>query len=722
MIAILASLAVLLGGAALAVMLVKLPRLGLLIAMLSIVGASIACLVAALPCLAQGRDSEPIALAWCMPLGEARLGLDGLSAWFLLTIALLSSAVAVYAWACMQAEIGKEPVPALGAFLCILVAALILVVTATDAVLFLFGWELMMLASFFLVAFHHRQADVRRAAWMYLIANHLGTALFVLPLFGILAAHAGTIDFRAFRAALDGSDQRTTTVLFLLGLLGFGTKAGLMPMHIWLPVAHPAAPAPVSALLSGVVIKVGIYGLLRLLGWLPALSTDCALIMLVFAMVSGVLGVLYALAQHDIKRLLAYHSVENIGIIGLGVGMGMFGHSLGQPVLVALGYGAALLHVLNHALFKGLLFLSAGAVIHATGTGDIERLGGLARRTPVNASLFLLAAVSICGLPPLNGFVSEWILYGSLFSGTWIGPRSAAGAAAMGALSLALMGGLALACFAKVVGVVFLGEPRDRAVHAHPTPAFMQVGMVIPAVLCVGIGVLPTVFVPLTASGVRAVGRLDASDYARQMESLLSPVGQLTLLAAFLLASVIVLGVIRRLLLQRRDATIAPPVVTWGCGFAQPSGKMQYTASSFAWPLVHSFRSVLWPHRRVVAPGGAFSAHAALESHVPDMAEHDFFSPLLRGVSRTFRMIRNVSWTGEPVLQAQSGRDGGRVGPVRALISGVATALRQGRIHVYMGFIVLTLLIVFFVEALSSGEPSVPLAPPAVRGIEGMSK
>ncbi|MBI5866629.1 MAG: hypothetical protein HZB38_19350 [Planctomycetes bacterium] len=720
--AILASLAVLLGGAVLTAMLSQRPRLGLLIAMLSILGGSLLCLAAALPCLVHTSAAQSIVLAWPLPLGEARLALDGLSAWFLATIALLSSAVAIYAWEYLQAELGKEPVPALGAFLCVLVAALILVVTASDVALFLLGWELMMLASFFLVAFHHRQPEVRRAAWIYLVANHLGTALFVFPLFGILAAKAGGIDFQTFQAALRNSDQGTTTVLFLLGLLGFGTKAGFMPMHIWLPVAHPAAPTPVSALLSGVVIKVGIYGLLRLLGWLPALSVSCALVMLVFAMVSGVLGVLYALAQHDIKRLLAYHSVENIGIIGLGIGMGMLGHSLGQPALVALGYGGALLHVLNHALFKGLLFLSAGAVIHATGTGDIERLGGLARKTPVNAALFLLAAVSICGLPPFNGFVSEWILYGSLFSGTWVGSRSAAWVAAMGVLSLALMGGLALACFAKVFGVVFLGEPRERAIRVHPTPALMRVGMLIPAALCLGIGVWPTVFVPLTAGGVRTVAGLDAGEVSQRIRSVLSPVGHLTLLAAVLLTSIVALGGIKRLLLRRPGAALAAPVVTWGCGFAQPTGRMQYTASSFAWSLIHSFRSVLWPHRKIAAPAGPFAVHAALESHVPDMAEHDFFAPLLRGVSRAFRMIRNVSWTGEPVLPAPSRDDGARVGPMRVLITGVATALRQGRIQLYMGFIVLTLLVVFFVESLSPRESAAPPARPAARGIEGTSK
>lgn len=709
MTAVLAALTMLMGGAVWTLLLARTPRPSLLIALLSIAGACVLCMSAAIPVLIQGRDPMPTTLAWPMPLGHARLMLDGLSAWFLLTIAVLSLSVAVYAWGYLQAEIGRAPVPALGALLCVLIAALILVVTAADAVLFLLGWESMMLAAFFLVSFHHRRAEVRRAAWIYLTANHLGTALFVLPLFGILAATAGTLDFHSFRSAMQEGNHGTSALLFLLGLFGFGTKAGFMPMHVWLPVAHPAAPSPVSALLSGVVIKAGIYAMLRLLGWLPTLPMGCAIVMLVFGMVSGILGVLYALAQHDIKRLLAYHSVENIGIIGLGVGMGMLGQTFGQPALVALGYGGALLHVLNHALFKGLLFLSAGAVIHATGTGDIERLGGLARRTPINAAFFLLAAVSICGLPPLNGFVSEWILFGSLFGGAWGATPLSAGISAMGALSLALMGGLALACFAKVFGVVFLGEPRDPLIQAHPTPFAMRAGMFIPAALCVWIGVWPGLFVPLAAGGVRTVAGLSAGEFNAWLRKMVSPTSQLTWMAAVLLAGVASLALVRRALLRRNQPQPDSANVTWGCGYAQPSSRMQYTASSFAWSLIQGFRGALWPHRRLVAPIGPFAGHSELESHAPDIAEHDLFAPLLRGVSGAARMIRTVSWSGRPAADASPVGAAGRIGPLRVLMVGAVGALRRGRIHVYMAFIVLTLLVVFVVESLSArGAPAPP--------------
>ncbi len=755
MTAILAALAMLLGGAVLSVLLGRRPRLGLLTALLSIAVASILSITAAWPCLTQGREMLPTTFAWPLPLGEARLSVDGLSAWFLLAFAILSIAVAIYAWSYLQAEIGRGSVPAFGAWLCVLVAALIMVVTAADVALFLVGWEMLVVSSFFLVSYHHGQAETRRAAWTYLIVNHLGTAIFVIPLFCILAAIAGTSDFSEFRTALQGEGPGMATALFLLGLLGFGTKAGFVPMHIWLPVAHPAAPTPASAMLSGVVIKAGIYGLLRLLGWLPSLPMGCAIVMLLFGMVSGVLGVLYALAQHDIKRLLAYHSVENIGIIGLGIGMGMMGQTINRPALMALGYGGALLHVLNHALFKGLLFLSAGAVIHATGTGVLERLGGLARKTPINTGLFLIAAVSICGLPPFNGFVSEWLIYGSLFGGAMSASQWSAGASAMGALSLALMGGLALACFAKVFGVVFLGEPRDASIRPHPTPWAMCVGMAILAILCVVIGVWPGRFVPLTAGGVNIVTGNIAVESAPDLLTHLSQAGQLTMMMAVLIVVGVALGFLRYALLRRNEpqaasalvtwgrgftnqhGSSAPPppkevghpaepqaasaVMTWGCGYARPSARMQFTASSFAWSLIQSFRHVLWPYRKVVAPRGPFAAHAELETHTLDVAEHDFFVPLVKCVNRAFRMIRTVSWTGEPGSGTGHLKTGGRVGPMRVLMWDVLPALRRGRIHVSMALLVLTLLVVFFIESVSSYGPVERLTGPEVGVVDGVS-
>jgi NADH:ubiquinone oxidoreductase subunit 5 (subunit L)/multisubunit Na+/H+ antiporter MnhA subunit len=434
--------------------------------------------------------------------------------------------------------------------------------------------------------------------------------------------------------------------------------------------------------------------------------------------------VLYALAQHDIKRLLAYHSVENIGIIGLGIGMGMLGQSTGRPALMALGYGGALLHTLNHALFKGLLFLSAGVVIHGTGTGNIERLGGLARKTPVNAALFLIAALAICGLPPLNGFLSEWIVYGALLGGTFTLPSASAGVAVLGTVCLALMGGLALACFAKAFSVVFLGEVRDTSITAHATPASMRLGMSILAALCVAIGVLPGVFVPLTARGVCAVGQIQPAEFGDAFLNVLAPANRLSLAALVLVGITVALVVARRALLRRSVAQPAVAVGTWGCGYAAPSARMQYTASSFAGSLLQSFRSLLWSHREMVAPAGAFPGPARLESHTPDMAEHDFFAPLFRRVARLFRMVRTVSWSGELSAATGVGEPAGRINPLRLLLARVAAGLRQGSIHTYLTFIVLALLVVFLVEAFASpgSRPSTSSSPPAVRALQGVTR
>ena len=688
----------------------------------ALIFSSILCLLAALRAIGSSEVAPLATLPWPMPLGIAAFRLDGLSAWFLATIAILTLSVAIYSIAYMRSEGRHGSLAAYGSFMCLLQVALVLVVTAADAVVFLIGWEMMTLSAFFLVSFRHREKEVRRAGWMYLVATHLGTALFVLPLFAVLAARSGGVSFDGFHlpAARLGGDA--CTVLFLLALIGFGTKAGFMPMHVWLPVAHPAAPTPVSALLSGVVIKTGIYGLLRVLSWLPIIPSHCAAIMLVFGMVSGVLGVLYALAQHDLKRLLAYHSVENIGIIGLGVGMGMLGQAHGQPLITALGYGGALLHVLNHALFKGLLFLSAGAVIHGAGTGEIDKLGGLARKMPINAILFLIAAISICGLPPFNGFVSEWLLYGSMFAGSARAAGLAAGWPVLGIVSLTLMGGLALACFAKVSGVVFLGEPRHPFGEVHRTPMLMCAGMALLAVLCMGIGLLPALVLPMTHSAVGVVSGLRGGDLGAMMGEVIAPAWRLSGAAAILLIALALLIIARRRWMGKCAPGPVPAGATWGCGYAAPTPRMQYTASSFAWPLVQSFRGVLWPFRHLVQPAGPFAGAAHIETHTLDMAEHDFFAPLFRAIGRALSMIRRLSWRGESAAAMPDDLEPARGRPLRLVVSSACDAIRRGKLHAGIAFIVITLLIIFAVESLRGPMQPAHDPGPSARAVQGVAQ
>lgn len=719
---VLVVLAVLLGSAAVSAMLSCRPRLSLIVSLGAMLVAGGLSTTNALGMLAGTIHESSFSIAWNMPLGAVWLRVDGLSAWFMLVIGVSTVAAAIYSWSYFQAAIGHEQVGVIGSLMCVLVAGMVLSVCAGDAVLFLVGWELMSLAAFGLVGFHHRSARARRGAWLYLIATHLGTVFGVLPLLAYLTARSGSTAFAGF-ALPAGVDDGLVTVLFLLGVIGFGTKAGFMPMHVWLPEAHPVAPTPVSALMSGVVIKIGIYGLFRMLSWMPTFPTTCALLMLALGMASGVLGVLYALAQHDIKRLLAYHSVENIGIIGMGMGMGMLGQVYQQPILIGLGYGGALLHVLNHALFKGLLFLSAGAVIQDAGTGEIDRLGGIARRRPINAILFLIAAISICGLPPFNGFVSEWIVYGSLFSGSFRAGGLSAGMAILGIVSLALIGGLALACFAKVFCVVFLGEPRETPIPEGQTPRLMRWGMYVLAAPCVAIGLAPGYVVPLIQGVIRHIVGLPAREVNDAFAGVLAPASRLSIMAALLLTLVALLLLARRLLLRSRPTQAGAAVVTWGCGYSRPTSRMQYTASSFAWPLVQNFRSLLWPARSLSAPAGVFPQPAKLESHTEDMAERDLFGPLFRGIGELLRRVRTVSWRAEdaeaPPLPAADVPQR----PLGLLAHVLAGALRRGSVHSYLMFMVITLLIVLCVESWIQSGRSVesPSRPPAPKAVDGVS-
>jgi hydrogenase-4 component B len=717
--AIVGSLGILGGGVLWSLLLLGRPRWSLAGGLCAVGASALVCAGAALAVLT-GGTSDAFALTWPLPLGAARLAVDGLSAWFLLTIAIVSASVAIFSWGYWQDQLEQRAVSLFSALLCVMVAAMVLVVCAADVVLFLAGWELMSLAAFLLIGLHHREGKARRGAWMYLIATHLGTALFVLPMFGVLAGRGGTTSFASFGPAMSAARPATCAFLFLLGLIGFGTKAGFMPMHVWLPAAHPVAPTPISALLSGVVVKTGIYGLLRLLTWLPPLPVGCAVTLLIMAMVSGVVGVLFALAQHDIKRLLAYHTVENIGIIGIGIGMGMLGQTTGHPALSAVGYAGALLHVLNHALFKGLLFMSGGAVIHATGTGEIERLGGLVRSTPINATLFLVGAVAICGLPPLNGFVSEWLIYGSLFRGAARTHGLPAALPVLGLISLALMGGLALACFAKVFSVVFLGAPRDTSLHGHTTPRSMLTGMAILGLLCVSIGVLPGAFVPLMAESAGLLTRQPNAQLQPAVQQVLAPLSALTVLAGLFTGVVILLILARRGLL--RHAPAAAPALTWGCGYAFPKPRMQYTASSFAWSLVTSFRSLLWPRRELRAPDGLFPQPGHLETHSVDLAEESLFAPLFRGVARMFLMLRTLSRSGRVTPAEEVAAP--HAGPFRLGAQRLRAAVRRGSIQVYLTFMVLTLVVLFVVEAWSSprASRSAPPAPAPVSSFGGAGR
>lgn len=612
-------------------------------------GAVVSCaggLLLALAALAM-QFQKTAALPWSMPYGEFRLGLDPLSAFFLIPMFLLSGLAAVYAVGYMAPWRGRNP-GRFWLFYNLLVASMALVLTARNGVLFLVAWETMTLASFFLVVFDDAEPGVGRAGWIYLVATHIGTA-FLIALFVLLGRAGGSQDFATYVAPAGMAGG-----MFLLGVIGFGTKAGLYPLHVWLPEAHPAAPSPVSAVMSGVMIKTGIYGILRTLIIVGSVPVWCGWLLVGVGAVSGLLGLLYALVQQDLKRLLAYSSVENIGIVTLGLGLGMLGIQYGSPTIAALGFAGGLLHVLNHALFKGLLFMGAGAVVHATGTRDIEQLGGLLKRMPWTGAAFVAGAAAICGLPPFNGFASEFLIYVGSFRGILgAGGLALGGTAAV--VTLALIGGLAVVCFARAFGIVFLGEPRGpAATAAHEVVATMRWPMTILAALCLIIGVFAGAVVRFMAP---ALAMLVGPDGAQALVGASRSLLPVALIALAVLLVVGVLVMIRRRLLPRQAGRKTD---TWGCGYAAPAARMQYTATGFAQPLTHGARSLLRPREVQAPPQGIYPEAASFHSETPDAAQHHLFDPLFR---RVVAGLGGLRW------------------------------LQQGRVHWYVLYIVVALLV-----------------------------
>ncbi len=603
-----------------------------------------------------GAAPESLRWPWAIPYGEFHLELDALSAWFVLAIAVLSALAAIYGVEYLAPWRKQKPLGPAWFFFNGLVASMVLVVLAQNAVLFLMAWEVMALTSFFLVTFEDERGPVREAGWVYLVATHLGTA-FLLVIFLLLGRETGSMDFNIwteharFAPSLAG-------LLFVLAVIGFGAKAGFMPFHVWLPEAHPAAPCHVSALMSGVMIKTGIYGLLRTLTFLGPLPAWCGWVLIGIGLTSGVLGVLFALAQHDLKRLLAYHSVENIGIIALGMGVGLVGLTANAPVMVLLGFGGALLHVLNHAVFKGLLFLGAGSILHGTGTRNLEHLGGLQKRMPWTGITFLIGAMAISGLPPLNGFVSELLIFLGAYQGV-ISQGAALAAPALAVIAgLALIGGLAAACFAKAYGIAFLGEPRsEHAAHAHECGGTMRWPMVFLAAACVGLGLLGFLVIQVLPPVVAVITRLPVQSFGNALIGASHILELVTIASLVLLALIAGLILLRRGLLKNRNVTT---VVTWDCGYAQPAVRMQYTASSFAQPLTSLFRPLLQTHNRLTKPDGFFPRTASLATETPDLCHGNLYRPAFLKLNWALSKLR---W------------------------------LQRGHVQVYIVYIALTLLV-----------------------------
>jgi hydrogenase-4 component B len=598
--------------------------------------------------IALGRgQGNGLSYGWSVPGGALAVRIDAISAMFLIQIFTVTTLSALYGLGYWRQADHPDNGRKLRAFYGALTAGMALLVIARNTMLFMLGWEVMALAAFFVLTTEDDRPEVRDVGYVYIVATHVGT-LCLFALFALLKEANGSFDLVAPASAA------FATAMFLLAIGGFGMKAGVMPMHVWLPGAHAAAPSHISAIMSGVLLKTGIYGLVRITSLFAHPPIWWGWLILGLGTVSAVLGVAFAVGQHDIKRLLAYHSVENIGIICMGLGIALLGRSLERSDLVALGLAGALLHTWNHSLFKALLFLSAGAVVHATGTREIDRLGGLSRRMPWTALAFILGAVAICGLPPLNGFVSELLVYLGLFrqvtsesSRLWL-------VGAFAAPALALVGTLAVACFVKVVGAVFLGEPRsDLPRGAHECPPVMRAPMFVLAALCVLIGAGAPLVAPILDRAIAAW----APESSGPSLSSVAPLGWVSISAFAVVALAVALGVLLRSRLRAQEA-----VGTWDCGYAQPSPTMQYTSSSFAEMLVGFFGFALRPEAHRPHLAAAFPGRQKFKSHVPEAVLDRLVVPSASAVGRGFYRLR---W------------------------------IQRGSVHRYLLYILITLLLLF---------------------------
>jgi hydrogenase-4 component B len=585
---------------------------------------------------------------WPVPFGALSLYLDALAAVFILPICIVGGASALYGGAYLRPYVGERPIGAPLAAYNLLLASMTSVCLADNLLLFLVAWELMTLSSYALVVHDHGDPAVREAGRRYLVAAHLATAALIL-LFLLLSAGGGG----ELSATPSGGAGAPAALLFVLALVGFGTKAGLVPFHVWLPDAHPAAPSHVSALMSAVMVTMGFYGLARFLPLFGPPPLWWGLLLMALGAIGALSGIAFALAQRDVKRILAYSTVENAGIIALAFGVGVTGTALQQPVLAGFGWAGGLLHLWNHSLFKALLFQGFGAAAQRAHSRDAEALGGLLRQWPLAGGLLMLGAAAITSLPGLNGFASEWLIaYGLLSGGTAL--RGAPQIALLaGLLSVALTGALAAACFTRLAGVTLLGEGRSAKVRHSAAPGWeMWLPMLGLAALCTAAGWIPDRLVTLLAPAVASIA--PGADTGAPAASL-AVVGRVGLLVGLALA----LGCAVHSLLRRR-AQGARQVPTWGCGYPRPAARMQYTASSFAEPITRVLQPLLRSQvQRDVPTEAAWPGAASWRSFTRDRALAQLYEPLFSSVERALLRLRR---------------------------------LQQGRVTTYLLYIVLTVL------------------------------
>jgi formate hydrogenlyase subunit 3/multisubunit Na+/H+ antiporter MnhD subunit len=640
---ILSCVAILLAIAALAIAMVRFRSATPVVYGASLVTSSAILVPAVAMLIAPPSEVPTVTLPIGLPWLGAHFRIDALSAFFLAVINLGAATASLFALGYGKHEAAPNRVLP---FYPLFLAGMNLVVLADDAFTFLVSWEFMSLSSWALVMAHHRVDENRYAGYVYLVMASFGT-MALLFAFGLLAGADGVYAFAGIRA--DQHLSWLSALVLILTLIGTGSKAGLVPLHVWLPLAHPAAPSHVSALLSGVMTKVAVYGFVRIVFDLLGEPTWWwGMIVLVLGGITAVMGVLYALMQHDLKRLLAYHTVENIGIIFIGLGLALAFQAHGMALAAALALTAGLLHVFNHSVFKSLLFFGAGAVLSATGQRDMERLGGLIHRMPQTAFAFLIGCVAISALPPLNGFASEWLTFQAIL----LSPELPSWGLkflvpAVGAL-LALSAALAAACFVKAFGITFLGRARTpEAANAQETDNFSLAAMVTLATLCLIAGVVPGLFIDALAPAVQTMvgGRMPMQLSVPWLSIVPIAESRSSYNGLLVFLFMVVSGGLAAFAIHRLASDRLRRAPAWDCGYPDPSPVTQYSASSFAQPIRRVFGTIVFrarEHGEMPPPGSL--APARLSVDLRDRIWDALYAPLADGVDAAATRLNRLQF------------------------------------------------------------------------------
>ena len=583
-----------------------------------------------------GGASLDFQVPWGIPVGSFHVHMDMLSGWFVLILSLVSPAVAFYGRGYLRDRGETSGGSFVGFFLQLLSGGIFMVLISYDGILFLLSWEIMSMAAFFLVMFDHHKEESRRAGWVYLMATHLGTA-FLFFMFFLLGGKTGSYDFSSFGGLAGVAD-----LVFALAVVGFGAKAGFFGLHLWLPEAHPAAPSHGSAMMSGVMVKTGIYGVVRIMTMAEVWPQWWGWTLLILGVISGIGGVIHSVVQKDLKRLLAFCTVENIGIVLIGLGIGVLGAGYDRSIGIIAVCGA-LLHCLNHSIFKAGLFMTAGSVIKVTGTGDMNLLGGLYRTMPKTGLALLALCLSVCGLPPFNGFVGEFLIYKASYWTVVPQELSSVGLRIGGFVaisSLALIGGMAAMAFVKAYSTVFSGQARSDLGYTEDPGPFMTVPMLSLAAFCLVLGLCGSLSILLAGSVASSVHPMGLSQGSLMPVVRISRVYMNVAVLSLILLGV-VFGLYRlRTHLQRDRSVSYGPV--WGCGYSYPSARMQYTGSSFSQPVLVAFSSFLRLHIGGSWPEGYFPGPSSFWTDTTGVFQRYFYEPLFGTVMKVVQEARKL--------------------------------------------------------------------------------